>query len=151
MKIKKMLSFATILGVGAYVYSRYKQLEPRENKEKRLLSLNDNHDTTYIYLDKEFVKTIKEQKNNFNQSYPNYTKVKIYHTVTFDNNDLANHFSLVLINSDFNIEKEQESTLKIHHLLEVDNENTLVDEILKFANLVIKEKGKYINYIIEIV
>ena len=173
-KSTRFVTLATFMTAAAYVAYRYKNLEPREvrnNVEKKLITLDNDHteefknycddescdiietnEVTYRFLKKGFVNAINGQKEVFNQEYPKGTFIEVSHQIDFEDLKELIEFNNLTKDLSYKVDYQEElKTISLVKIIEINNEETLVKEILEVADYAGSKGGFYQGYSISIV
>ena len=163
---RKLFGLAVLGSLASYVAYRYSKLEPREvrNTEKKLISLNnsetvisteeneeENEDPDshkyFKYLSNEFVDNIKAQKININDEFKLNDEVEVLHHVIMEMCDTNNRFIQYNTENNYFLNLEDESEgLKFSRVVKVENDDSIIDEILTYANKCHESNGTYQGY-----
>ena len=173
-KTTRFVTVATLMSAAAYVAYRYKNLEPREernNVEKKLITLDNEHpeevkkycddescevietnEVTYCFLKKGFINAINGQKEVFNHEYSKGTFIEVSHQIDFEDLKELIEFNNLTKDLSYKVDYQEElKTISLVKIIEIKNDETLVKEILEVADYAGSKGGFYQGYSISIV
>ena len=163
MKLRTVAVVGALVGVGAYLASRWNKVS-QDDQEKKLITLQDpiekhpgrhskeltTYHVRYPELQEDFVEAVYSQKKLLDEEYPLATNVRVYHQVLFMDSDKLQDFVTKMTDAGYDVDfKEDSLIVKLAKNCQVEH-NTILDDIYNVADVAAKDAGSYQGYSVEV-